>query len=393
MFTGDYLNDNIGHEIINLFKDDNEKNYIYLCKDGKYDIKNEEPDYVIQVRRPHNTTHTLEIINIATGISVFNGKQEDIKYGGVPVTEIFKYNSRQQDVCITFKAKKVIKPSSPIYIYYNGEKAKNGNGQVIELPDKFNVSQQLREYLYKDCDNHNILSDFLAKCTGEELTQINPNKQTSHQATPADIYGIGTWELAYSNAFKFFMEKHNKFLEAFCNLCIKKYNDNILSDNNKIPLINDIKDNEHKNIYREWNHIDLLIDIRDYLFVIENKIFSDINGKKRDNKNSKDIITQLNTYWKLIDNKDEKGENKNPFTDKKYKIYILLTPNHNKINVSDENWKIIYYKDIINLYSTKDKDFNDFMSMIELHSVEDYNYGIMRRKFENAIMKIKQHNR
>lgn len=392
MFTGDYLNDNIGHEIINLFKDDKGENYIYLCKDGKYDIKNEEPDYVIQVRRPHNTTHTLEIINIATGISVFNGKQEDIKYGGVPVTEIFKYNSRQQDVCITFTAEKVIKPSLPIYIYYNGEKAKNGNGQVIELPDKFNVSQQLREYLYKDCDNHNILSDFLAKCTGEELTQINPNKQTSHQATPADIYGIGTWELAYSNAFKFFMEKHNKFLEAFCNLCIKKHNDKIPHDKN-VPPINDIKDNEHKNIYREWNHIDLLIDIRDYLFVIENKIFSDINGKKRDNKNSKDIITQLNTYWELIENKNKKGENKNPFTDKKYKIYILLTPNHNKINVSDENWKIIYYKDIINLYTTKDKDFNDFMSMIELHSVEDYNYGIMRRKFENAIMKIKQHNR
>lgn len=386
MFTGDYLNDNIGHEIINLFKDDNGENYIYLCKDGKYDIKNGEPDYVIQVRRPHNTTHTLEIINIATGISVFNGKQEDIKYGGVPVTEIFKYNSRQQDVCITFKAKKVIKPSLPIYIYYNGEKTKNENVQVIELPDKFNVSQQLREYLYKDSDNHNILSDFLAKCTGEELSQINPNIQTSHQATPADIYGIGTWELAYSNAFKFFMEKHNKFLEAFCNLCIKKYND-------QIPLINDIKDNEYKNIYREWNHIDLLIDIRDYLFVIENKIFSDINGKKRDNKNSKDIITQLNTYWELTENKNEKGENKNPFTDKKYKIYILLTPNHNKINVSDKNWKIIYYKDIVNLYTTKDKDFNDFMSMIELHSVEDYNYGIMRRKFENAIMKIKQHNR
>ena len=386
MFTGDYLNDNIGHEIINLFKDDNGENYIYLCKDGKYDIKNGIPNYVIQVRRPHNTTHTLEIINIATGISVFDGKQEDIKYGGVPVTEIFKYNSRQQDVCITFTAEKVIKPSLPIYIYYNGEKTKNENVQVIELPDKFNVSQQLREYLYKDSDNHNILSDFLAKCTGEELTQINPNIQTSHQATPADIYGIGTWELAYSNAFKFFMEKHNKFLEAFCNLCIKKYND-------QIPPINDIKDNEYKNIYREWNHIDLLIDIRDYLFVIENKIFSDINGKKRDNKNSKDIITQLNTYWELIENKNEKGENKNPFTDKKYKIYILLTPNHNKINVSDENWKIIYYKDIINLYTTKDKDFNDFMSMVELHSVEDYNYGIMKRKFENAIMKIKQHNR
>ena len=41
MFTGDkYLNDsgneNIGHEIINLFRADDKNNYIYFCDSGKY---------------------------------------------------------------------------------------------------------------------------------------------------------------------------------------------------------------------------------------------------------------------------------------------------------------------------------------------------------------------
>lgn len=54
MFTGDFLNDNIGHEVINLFVDDKEKHYVYLCKDGKFsredvDIEN---SYVVQVFRP-----------------------------------------------------------------------------------------------------------------------------------------------------------------------------------------------------------------------------------------------------------------------------------------------------------------------------------------------------
>jgi hypothetical protein len=61
MYSGEYLGDNIGHEIINLFKADDGNNYIYLCKDGKYN--GEFPKYVIQVRR--YGTRTLEVVNIA----------------------------------------------------------------------------------------------------------------------------------------------------------------------------------------------------------------------------------------------------------------------------------------------------------------------------------------
>ena len=61
MFTGDYLDKNIGHEIINLFADDFDRNFIYLCKDGKFnrndiDIEN---SVVIQVYRPQNSKNLL----------------------------------------------------------------------------------------------------------------------------------------------------------------------------------------------------------------------------------------------------------------------------------------------------------------------------------------------
>lgn len=39
MYTGDYTNKNIGHEIINLYKDDNGDNYIYISPYGRIDAK------------------------------------------------------------------------------------------------------------------------------------------------------------------------------------------------------------------------------------------------------------------------------------------------------------------------------------------------------------------
>jgi len=127
MFSGNYLEDNIGHEIINLFKDDEGVNYIYLCKDGKYN-RNKLPKYVIQVRR--YGTRTLEVINIAE-IDDNNIEKIDIdkiKYGGCKITSLFEGNIGQEiNTFITFKAKRVVKPNidNPVYISYWGNRLKD----------------------------------------------------------------------------------------------------------------------------------------------------------------------------------------------------------------------------------------------------------------------------
>ena len=98
MFTGDFLNKNIGHEVINLFADDNGDNYIYLCKDGAFnrtdiDLKN---SLVVQVQRPARFNNTLEVVSVAEGLSLFNNnfteENPEPTYGTVPISKIFANN-------------------------------------------------------------------------------------------------------------------------------------------------------------------------------------------------------------------------------------------------------------------------------------------------------------
>ncbi len=383
MFTGDYLNNNLGHEVINLFRDDNKQNNIYLCRDGKYSRK-DIPKYVIQVRRPHLSARTLEIINIATDLELYKGDQGEVSYGRVPVTNFFGGNKEKQEVCITFRAGLVIKPKEPLYICYQGkeelpsantivlkEKVVNAKGEMVY---RFNVSQQLREY-FTDGDDYNTLDEFCTKAFedfnhGNGWVRVDEDfrdekfDEEDSPLLPTDIYGIGTWELAYSNAFRHFLESNKTFLKAFCELCLRKY----LGKDITLPLFfADAK----VEIKREWKHIDLLIEYGEYVFVIENKIFSDLNGKDKG---------QLEEYKIAIEN-EENYVNKN-------KIFILLTPNHNKIKVNDP-WCLIFYKDVhveCKKINTSDEHFETFIRMIELHIEEDYNYGAMKRRFKRTLL-------
>ena len=383
MFTGDYLNNNLGHEVINLFRDDKQQNNIYLCRDGKYS-REDLPKYVIQVRRPHLSVRTLEVINIATELELFKGAQEEVTYGRIPVTTLFSGNKEQQEVCITFRAGLVIKPTAPLYICYQGkEELPSANTIVLkekvvdtkgEMTYRFNVSQQLREY-FSDGDDYNTMNEFCTKAF-EDFSHDNGWEQVDEDfrdekfdekdfpLLPADIYGIGTWELAYSNAFKHFLESNKTFLKAFCELCLRN---SPYKEERFIPLATD----EKVVIKREWKHIDLLIEYDEYVFVIENKIFSDLNGKDKG---------QLDDYKTTIEKEEKYKNNK--------KIYILLTPNHNKIKVS-EPWRLIPYKDVhvecIKIGTTSDEYFETFTRMIELHIEEDYNYGAMKRRFKRTL--------
>ena len=46
MFTGKYLNENIGHEIVNLFSDDNDKQYIYEEENNTLFLANENHGFI-----------------------------------------------------------------------------------------------------------------------------------------------------------------------------------------------------------------------------------------------------------------------------------------------------------------------------------------------------------
>lgn len=399
MFTGDFLNDNIGHEVINLFVDDKEKHYIYLCKDGKFsredvDIEN---SYVVQVFRPEKTVHTLQVLSVATGLTLFK-EGTDPLYNGTKLSEIFANNVQKQNQYVTFHADKVYEPIRPVYIKHG--KRCFANADVVL--NHFSPSQQLREYLWEDSEEYkamlNILpqedlSDSIWKTAQKVKVEEKGNHRTDlNSINVTEIYGIQTRELSYSNAFKYFIEKYPELFIEFSKL--------------------EISPNTSAEVYREWNNIDLLIDCGEYLTVVENKICAGLNGKN-------DNTTQLDKYKKIIEetiSKKSIENTPNPFYKRKT-CYIVLCPDHNHIEYYKEGytadlncqqvdcvkapWRIIRYSAVYNFLKEKmahspfreDHYLRDFVHSLKDHSSEDYNREIMLRKFLKKIKKISENNK
>ena len=133
-----------------------------------------------------------------------------------------------------------------------------------------------------------------------------------------------------------------------------------------------------KKIKREWKNIDILIEVDEkWVIVIENKIFSDLNGKKEND------ITQLDKY------ESETEAEYNAYN----KIFVLLLPDHNNINIDNyKNWHKLFYSSV-SLYlrefvkNINDKQLEEFTEMVTRHSDKDYNYSVMKRRFERALIK------
>lgn len=388
MFTGDkYLNDsgneNIGHEIINLFRADDKNNYIYFCDSGKYNSSEYQlPKYSFQVRPAGEKL--LEIINIAR----INAKAEidaeaeidvsKITYGEIELEKIFADNEKQEEnkqrleTFVTFKASKVIKPLSPQYIAYAGH--------IGQIPDclncAFKVNEHLRNYITPSENDFIILDSFAQKAFTDtsNWTEVDDTVAVSQagykepRVTPGDIYGISNLELPYSNAFKFFIEKYPQLLSGILGEVCSYFDTH---PNYQITKID-----------REWNNIDILIEVdNELVIVIENKIFSDLNGKKENE------ITQLDKYERIITKEDKY----NAYN----KIFILLLPDHNNINIDNyTNWHKLFYSSVSScldefVKTNNDEQLKDFAEMVSRHSDKDYNYSVMKRRFERALIKAK----
>ena len=395
MFTGNYLEDNIGHEIINLFKADNNNHYIYLCKDGKYRRKS-LPEYLVQVRR--YGTRILEIINIAKIESLVTLDEiNTITYGGVPLTDIFTDNIEQgTDTFATFRASRVIKPKAGLHkiITYEGNRLRVNEISShivpeVHLDEKrydnkycFDVGETLRNYISYSTSAQsdyakmqNLIENAFKSNDWIEVGEKVENVETkTEHITPGDIYAIENLELPYSNAFRFFLNEYPQLLHGFCKFLLTESKDNLIL--NELCNYFSARPCPTLIIHREWNNIDLLIEVdKEWVLVIENKIFSALNGRK-DNE-----ITQLNKYYDIISTSKKSGK----------KIYILLTPDHNDIDITNyPHWHKLHYSQVAKYLSSVEDEINDihlkdFTEMIRRHSNRDYNYGVMKRRFEKVL--------
>lgn len=364
MFTGNYLQSNIGHEIINLFSDDNGKQYVYLCRDGVFNREDVKVEYVVQVRRPDKTIGTLEIINVASEVKVCNKTEEcpSPTYGGASIYDIFKHNLQQQDTCVTFEASCMFTPKRPLYIWEKEKKhAKCPKGaEGVEL-EGYNPSQQLREYIEEGTSNYDRLKRLIENNVNMENIHLpKVNVQCDTIPSVAEIYGIEGRELSYSDAFRYFIEKYpDLFLTLW-----------------------GVGGDKLMQVHREWKNIDLVVECEKHLLVIENKIFSGLNGKDGN---------QLSKYRKTI---EEAVRNEKSDFYQKIPVYILLLPNHNNIALIETGWDVCRYKEVYDYLerngdSTSDQELKDFLRSLEPHTREDYNFSIMQKRFVRAIRKVR----
>lgn len=396
MYAGEYLKNNIGHEIINLFRDDKGKNYIYINEDGKITPQfNDNVHAIFLVSWVEKGVMEIlakaedleQVLYKTNNIDEESSRQikfiesHDIKYGGVLLHKVYG-EKKAEKICITFKTNKLRKVKEPLYLIQDKTKLDMYKKQkYIFLPEPHFSSQSLKIY-YSEKElpkDYKILKETLENNTlwqGNNTTKqldINNGNLMRQSHNFLSIIKKEDDELVFSNIMAYLFEQ-NKIL--FMEFAKKVLN---------------IKFSNKFTVYREKDNIDLWIEDDSSIIIIENKIKSKINGAKYDIYNKKNQ-SQLSKYYKNA----QKEANENG---KKLHCFIF-SPNYNLINLEDyesgKHYSLIKYSQIHNFYFSNAGRMlhtnyaREFIEALELHSKTsaEYNFEIMRNRLISKIRGI-----
>ena len=125
LFAGRYLEEgaNIGHEVINLFKDDDGYNNLFITPSGK--VKGHDVEYILFVRNV-SFRRTVEVIGLAEGLSgITFDEMKQIRYAGVSLDQIFSNNRYHGETDpfsnhVTYRARNFRLPSHRVFITLDG---------------------------------------------------------------------------------------------------------------------------------------------------------------------------------------------------------------------------------------------------------------------------------
>ena len=433
MYAGDYLksDNNIGHEIINLFQADDTntdkgKYFVYINPYGSIASSHDDKIRTVLMVRGHGE-HMLEVLAKTEGYLkqwVYDRyskvKKDDEKYrqerekihdehvkrlsifhvtyGGVSLENIFKDNQDNDIACyVTFEAEKIIKVKKPIYLVDANYQQVGENNEIsmYKLEDLNNFSKQsLKMYVLKDkhFKSYNTLANIINNpdLWGEAVGQVDKTEQPPKDTENENIFKIIKKEydeLVVSNMLAYYLEK-GKLFKDFAKevLTIGE-----ISDSVKIYREKPVKTDEGKGF------IDLLIEDKTNrkVIVIENKIKSKINGiTEHHDINDEKIKSQLDVYYKWA-----KGNNTYKGFERKFYIFV---PDHNNVDVDkyfssdrEAKYEKVLYSEIYDWFKNqkgkyKDKYFEDFLTLLEKHSqpTEDFEKEI-RGRFYKIISEIK----
>ncbi len=381
LFNGKYIEDGIGGEIINIYQSDNGNFYIYANPYG-YISKDKDNtiQYVLFIRTIGNgqvkvigkaKIEEQICLNAVKKLEDPDPEQVDyidthkITYGGVPLYKLGSWSS----YFVTFKAEYIYKAKESIIL----ETVENKNTLYLRDVKKINNTSQ-RLYIKSDTDNYQLLLDEVIN--NKELWEDEPVKQVEiptkdETIKPRSFLSIirkENDELVNSNLLAYFLRNDRQFWADFVSKIL-----NEADVMNEVPVVK-----------REVENIDLLIETSKYVFVIENKIKSGINGKRKDG------YSQLVKYYNAGNDYAK---------DKKHRYY-LLRPDYNKEDYHNhsedtdyksivENYKSIRYSDVYSIIENREGDFffQEFKQVVKKHSSEYDNelFEIMNERFIEEI--------
>ncbi|MCU4706402.1 PD-(D/E)XK nuclease family protein [Mycoplasma sp. CSL7503-lung] len=392
MYGGTYISDydNIGHEIINLYKSDNGKNYIFLCADGQLPKEHQGYESVMLLIRSAGNK-LFKVIGKATGLKQFGDvtknndkkiiqyqkdeiKKNKITYGGILLDKIFhqnrfKKNETHNNIYITFEAKKVVKSAEVFYITTDQNDNEYTGKKIYKIPGKTMLGRSSRRYYKEDeIEKSNIYKELKKIINDDSLwdkeTKVFKPKENdgwNKRDNLLEIIGKDYDELSYSNLIYYFLNKYPELTKDFVKNVLKIEDEKLDFNNFKIE--------------REWERIDISLWIKKEdqnnkvdLIVIENKIKSNVSKYK-------DERTQLEKYKETVNKEKNKMKN----IDKTY--FYVLSPNYNEIKLSNDDWKKIRYSELLNCF----KKFNDFYNFQE----DQFN----KLLFENFIKNIEKQSK
>lgn len=394
MYAGAYLNNNIGHEIINTYKTDNNENYIYINPWGTINSDKQNVSHVVLVRAI--SAHCYEVMSYATELELLlsdkamkkqrqagnidNEKQNEIiennkiTYGNMPINKIF--SEQNNTVFVTFKANKYrnVCSNQKLYIVDKIEEVKSEN--YIYIPNLKFSSESLKRYVDKEQDAAayetllRLISDNSRWETYDSSTSVKLDKERNNMFNILDVIGKQDDELAYSNWLAYYLNDIS-IIKDFANEVL-----NISLDTSDISLI------------REYKNIDIWLSSKSHVVVLENKIKSGINGvnNERHDIKSELVKSQLSKYVEIA----EKEANNRTAA-----FYILL-PDYSyndedlSIYLQGDRYTIIRYSQLLNFFEKhnyKVPYMDEFIISLRKHSSvyrKDL-YETMDEKFINMI--------
>lgn len=404
MYVGGYLSegDNIGHEIINLYKADDGKNYIYLNSQGTIELSHGNNRITVLLVRKF-ASKIYKILAKVEGITILDfansklPRKERYKgqvslgltYGGVSLVDLFNENSfrgsleEEKNAFTTFIADKVLKPKKQMYI--TDDESVSSDKTFFIRTNKGFGKQTLREF-YQEKEKPDSFADLNQIIENRELWEDSNTTQTISELPELQkdpyfsflkIMRQEDNELVFSNMLAHFFSINREAFTRFASdvLAIDIHTDFIIE--------------------REKNNIDMLISDEKNAVVIENKIKSSINGiSDRHDIYSDQVQSQLKKYFQFVTTDDEYS--------KKTISFYIFSPNYNRIELGKfscgERYNIVYYREIYNFFVENRNLFDgvpyftDFINAMYKHT-KDYDNELeeeMQRKFQNTIYNAKK---